>query len=179
MGDFKALLMDEAAVCRALKRISHEIIERNNGIDNICLIGIKRRGVPLAQMIADNIEAIESKEIPVGSVDISLHRDDVSLPKSRNGLPSVEIDFDITNKTVILVDDVLHTGRTVRAALEAVIEFARPAAVQLAVIIDRGHRELPIRGDYVGKNVPTSKSETIAVNIPPYDKILSAELYEG
>ena len=179
MGAFKALLMDEAAICRALKRISHEIVERNNGVDNMCLIGIKRRGVPLAKMIADNIAVIENKTIPVGSVDISLHRDDVLFPKSRDGLPSVEIDFDITNKTVILVDDVLHTGRTVRAALEAVIESARPAAVQLAVIIDRGHRELPIRGDYVGKNVPTSKSETIAVNIPPYDNVLSAELYEG
>lgn len=179
MGDFKALLMDEAAVGRALKRISHEIIERNNGVDNICLIGIKRRGVPLAQIIADNIFAIENKKIPVGSVDISLHRDDVTKPKTDNATSSVAIDFDITNKTVILVDDVLHTGRTVRAALEAVIEAARPSAVQLAVIIDRGHRELPIRGDYVGKNVPTSKNETIAVNVPPYDKVLSAELYEG
>ena len=171
--------MDEAAATRALKRISHEIIEKNNGVENICLIGIKRRGVPLARMIADNIVAIENKKIPVGSVDISLHRDDVAAPTSDNGVPSVEIDFDITNKTVILVDDVLHTGRTVRAALEAVIESARPASVQLAVLIDRGHRELPIRGDDVGKNVPTSKNEIINVNIPPYDKILSVELYEG
>lgn len=176
---FKALLMDEAAVSRALKRISHEIIEKNSGVENICLIGIKRRGVPLAQMIADNIRVIENKTIPVGSVDISLHRDDMAAPLTERGMPSVEIDFDITNKTVILVDDVLHTGRTVRAALEAVIEAARPASVQLAVLIDRGHRELPIRGDYVGKNVPTSKSERINVNIPPYDNILSAELYEG
>lgn len=179
MSFFKALLMDEAAVTRALKRISHEIVEKNNGVENIMLIGIKRRGVPLAQMIADNIAVIENKKIPVGSVDISLHRDDVAVLPSDNGMPSVEINFDITNKTVILVDDVLHTGRTVRAALEAVIESARPAAVQLAVLIDRGHRELPIRGDYVGKNVPTSKNERINVNIPPYDKILSAELYEG
>ena len=176
---FKALLMDEAAVSRALKRISHEIIEKNSGVENICLIGIKRRGVPLAQMIADNIRVIENKKIPVGSVDISLHRDDMAAPLTEHGMPSVEIDFDITNKTVILVDDVLHTGRTVRAALEAVIEAARPASVQLAVLIDRGHRELPIRGDYVGKNVPTSKSEIINVNNPPYDNILSAELYEG
>lgn len=179
MGMFKALLMDEAAAGRALKRISHEIIEKNNGVDNICLIGIKRRGVPIAKMIADNIAAIEDRKIPVGSVDISLHRDDVEVPLRERGTPSVEIDFDITNKTVILVDDVLHTGRTVRAALEAVIESARPASVQLAVLIDRGHRELPIRGDYVGKNVPTSKSERINVKIPPYDEILSAELYEG
>ncbi len=179
MSFFKALLMDEAAVMRALKRISHEIIEKNNGVEKICLMGIKRRGVPLAQMIADNIAAIEDRKIPVGSVDISLHRDDVAVKFNGKGTPSVEIDFDITNKTVILVDDVLHTGRTVRAALEAVIESARPASVQLAVLIDRGHRELPIRGDYVGKNVPTSKSEIINVNIPPYDNILSAELYEG
>ncbi len=176
---FKALLMDEAAVVRALKRISHEIIEKNNGVENICLIGIKRRGVPLAQMIADNIALIENKTIPVGSVDISLHRDDMTVPLTERGIPSVEIDFDIMDKTVILVDDVLHTGRTVRAALEAVIESARPASVQLAVLIDRGHRELPIRGDYVGKNVPTSKSEIINVNIPPYDRNLAVELYEG
>lgn len=175
---FKALLMDEAAVVRAIKRISHEIIEKNNGVENICLIGIKRRGVPLAQMIADNIAVIEDKKIPVGSVDISIHRDDVTVALRDLEKPSVEIDFDITNKTVILVDDVLHTGRTVRAALEAVIESARPASVQLAVLIDRGHRELPIRGDYVGKNVPTSKSERINVKILPYDEILSVELYE-
>ena len=175
---FKALLMDEAAVVRALKRISHEIIEKNNGVENVCLIGIKRRGVPLAQMIANNIAAIEDVKIPVGSVDISLHRDDVAVNPNDKKAPSVEIDFDITDKTVILVDDVLHTGRTVRAALEAVIESARPASVQLAVLIDRGHRELPIRGDYVGKNVPTSKNEIINVNIPPYDKILAVELYE-
>ena len=179
MSFFKALLMDEAAATRALKRIAHEIIEKNNGVENICLIGIKRRGVPLAQMIADNIAVIEDRKIPVGSVDISLHRDDVAVKLDDNGTPSVEINFDITNKTVILVDDVLHTGRTVRAALEAVIESARPASVQLAVLIDRGHRELPIRGDYVGKNVPTSKSEIINVNILPYDKLLSVELYEG
>ena len=179
MGAFKALLMDEAAIGRALKRIAHEIVERNGGVDNICVIGIKRRGVPLAHIIADNIANIENKKIPVGQVDIALYRDDLTEISLDPVVSGVEIDFDITDKTVILVDDVLHTGRTVRAALEAIIKSARPAAVQLAVLIDRGHRELPIRGDYVGKNVPTSKNETIAVNIPPYDKKLSAELYEG
>lgn len=179
MGAFKALLMDEAAIGRALKRIAHEIVERNGGVDNICIIGIKRRGVPLAHIIADNIANIENKKIPVGQVDISLYRDDLTEISLDPVVSGVEIDFDITDKTVVLVDDVLHTGRTVRAALEAIIKSARPAAVQLAVLIDRGHRELPIRGDYVGKNVPTSKSETIAVNIPPYDDKLSAELYEG
>lgn len=179
MGAFKALLMDEAAIGRALKRIAHEIVERNGGVDNICVIGIKRRGVPLAHIIADNIVNIENKKIPVGQVDIALYRDDLTEISLDPVVSGVEIDFDITDKTVILVDDVLHTGRTVRAALEAIIKSARPAAVQLAVLIDRGHRELPIRGDYVGKNVPTSKNETIAVNIPPYDKKLSAELYEG
>ncbi len=171
--------MDDAAITRALKRISHEIVERNGGVDNICIIGIKRRGVPLAQIIADNIECIENKKIPVGQVDIALYRDDLTEISDDPVVSGVEIDFNITDRTVILVDDVLHTGRTVRAALEAIIKAARPAAVQLAVLIDRGHRELPIRGDYVGKNVPTSKSETIAVNVPPYDERLSAELYEG
>ncbi len=179
MAVFKALLMDEAALIRAVRRISHEIVEKNGGVENICIIGIKRRGIPLAQMIADNIELIENKKIPVGSVDVTLFRDDSAGGCSENNVDGVQIDFDITNKKVILVDDVLYTGRTVRAALEAIIKLARPAMVQLAVIIDRGHRELPIRGDYVGKNVPTSKNEKIKVKISPYDDSMSVELYEG
>ena len=179
MSVFKALLMDEAALVRAVRRISHEIVEKNGGVDNICIIGIKRRGIPLAQMIADNIAVIENKKIPVGSVDTTLFRDDSVANCSKSNANGVQIDFDITDKKVILVDDVLYTGRTVRAALEAIMNLARPAAVQLAVIIDRGHRELPIRGDYVGKNVPTSKNEKIRVKIYPYDDCMSVELYEG
>lgn len=179
MVTFKALLMDEAALFRAVRRISHEIIEKNGGVDNVCIIGIKRRGIPLAHMIADNIEKIENKKIPVGSVDVTRFRDDLGGIYSEENADAVEIDFDITDKKVVLVDDVLYTGRTVRAALEAIMKSARPAAVQLAVIIDRGHRELPIRGDYVGKNVPTSKNEKIRVKIAPYDESMSVELYEG
>lgn len=179
MTVFKALLMDEAALIRAIRRISHEIVEKNGGVENVCIIGIKRRGIPLAQMIADNIELIENKKIPVGSVDVTRFRDDSADIYSDQSADGVQIDFDITDKKVILVDDVLYTGRTVRAALEAIMKSARPAAVQLAVIIDRGHRELPIRGDYVGKNVPTSKNEKVRVKISPYDDYLAVELYEG
>ncbi len=170
--------MDSALLERALKRIAHEIIEKNGGCDDLCVIGIKRRGVPLAEMIADNIYEIENRKIPVGSVDITLYRDDLSEISPDPVVSGAQIGFEVTGKKIILVDDVLFTGRTVRAAMEAVMKAGRPACVQLAVLIDRGHRELPIRGDYVGKNVPTSRSETIAVKLPPYDDRLAAELYE-
>ncbi len=174
----KALLMDKSAVERALKRISHEIVEKNNGVDNLYIIGIKRRGVPLSEMLADNIMAIEGVRPPVGSVDISLYRDDLSEVSIDPVITGAKF-ADITDKRVVLVDDVLYTGRTVRAALEALRCFGRPACVQLAVLIDRGHRELPIRGDYVGKNVPTAKSETVAVKLPPYDEVTCVELYSN
>ncbi len=178
MEKFKATLMDEAAVNRALKRISHEILERNSGTENLCIIGIKRRGVSVAKIIADNIYNIEGVRVPCGEIDITYYRDDLSLISEEPVIHNTELPFSVTDKKVVLTDDVLYTGRTVRAALDALTHCGRAAAVQLAVLIDRGHRELPIRGDYVGKNIPTSKSEVIAVKIPPYDDITAAELYE-
>ena len=178
MEKFKSTLMDEAAVNRALKRISHEILERNSGTENLCIIGIKRRGVSVAKIIADNIYNIEGVRVPCGEIDITYYRDDLSLISEEPVIHNTELPFSVTDKRVVLADDVLYTGRTVRAALDALTHCGRAAAVQLAVLIDRGHRELPIRGDYVGKNIPTSKSEVIAVKIPPYDDITAAELYE-
>lgn len=178
MSNYKATILDEAAVGRALKRISHEILERNNGCDEVCLIGIKRRGISIAAKIAENILAIEGKEVPLGTLDITYYRDDLAKKSEEPVLHETQIPFEITGKTVVLVDDVLYTGRTVRAAMEALMEHGRPARVQLAVLVDRGHRELPIRGDYIGKNVPTSRSEHIEVNIPPYDEKVCVELYD-
>ena len=178
MEKFKATLMDEAAVNRSLKRISHEILERNSGTENLCIIGIKRRGVSVAKIIADNIYNIEGVRVPCGEIDITYYRDDLSLISEEPVIHNTELPFSVTDKRVVLTDDVVYTGRTVRAALDALTHCGRAAAVQLAVLIDRGHRELPIRGDYVGKNIPTSKSEVIAVKIPPYDDITAAELYE-
>ena len=178
MEKFKATLMDEAAVARALKRISHEILEKNNGTENLCIIGIKRRGVSLAKILADNIFAIEGVRVPTGELDITFYRDDLTAISPDPVIHPTELEFSVVGKKVVLVDDVLYTGRTVRAALDALMSHGRAAAVQLAVLIDRGHRELPIRGVYVGKNIPTSKNEVIAVKIPPYDDITAAELYE-
>jgi len=175
---YKATLLDEIAISRALKRISHEILERNDGADNICLVGIKRRGIPLAKIIADNIMQIEGSNVPVGSLDITFYRDDLSSFVKDPVIQDTEIPFDIENKIVILVDDVLYTGRTARSAMEGIMKHGRPSSVQLAILIDRGHRELPIRGDYIGKNVPTSKNERISVKIPPYDEITSVELFD-
>lgn len=165
----KAMIMDEAALRRAMARITHEIIERNRGAEQICLLGVKRRGVPLAAMLAENIQRFEGIEVPLGHLDITLHRDDLSERDKQSAAGHCRIPCDIREKTVIIVDDVLYTGRTARAALEAVFANARPKAVQLAVLVDRGHRELPIRPDYVGKNVPTSKSERIAVAVREID----------
>ncbi len=178
MLNFKATLMDAPAIGRALKRISHEILERNNGCSNLCLIGINRRGVPLAEIIAENIEQIEGSPVPVGMLDITFYRDDLSMVSADPVLADCELPFDITGKRVILVDDVLYTGRTVRAALDALKNKGRAEEIQLAVLIDRGHRELPIRGDFVGKNVPTAKSERISVCVPPFDDRTAVELYE-
>lgn len=178
MEKFKATLMDAAAVSRALKRISHEILEKNNGCGELCIIGIKRRGVALANIIADNIYNIEGVRPPTGEIDITFYRDDLTAISPDPVIHSAALTVSIAGKRVVLVDDVLYTGRTVRAAMDAIMRFGRAASIQLAVLIDRGHRELPIRGDYVGKNVPTAKSELIAVKIPPYDSITAAELYE-
>lgn len=165
----KAKIMDEKAIGRAITRISHEIIERNKGIENIVLIGIKTRGVPVASRIADKIENIEGQRVEIGEMDITLYRDDLSKKQIDPVVNSTKIDFDITDKTVVLVDDVLYTGRTVRSALNALMDVGRPKAIQLAVLVDRGHRELPIRADYVGKNVPTSKTEIISVKLNECD----------
>ena len=165
----KAMIMDEAAVGRAMARITHEIIERNRGAEEICLLGVKRRGIPLAATLAENIKRFEGVEVPLGQLDITLHRDDLSEQDKQSAENACLIPCDIRQKTVIIVDDVLYTGRTARAALEAVFAYDRPKAVQLAVLVDRGHRELPIRPDYVGKNVPTSKNEMIEVTVGEFD----------
>lgn len=165
----KAMIMDEAAVGRALARITHEIIERNRGAESLCLLGVKRRGIPLAQTLAENILRFEGVSVPVGVLDITLHRDDLSREDKQGAARACEIPCDVREKTVIIVDDVLYTGRTARAALEAVFSEGRPRAVQLAVLVDRGHRELPIRPDYVGKNVPTAKNEQIDVAVSEID----------
>ena len=165
----KARLMDEAAMNRALMRISHEIVEKNKGAENICLVGILRRGGSLAQRLQKNIEAIENISIPVGCVDISFYRDDLTHIADNPEIKRSELPFDVTGKDIVLVDDVLYTGRTARAAIEAVFSCGRPKSIQFAVLVDRGHRELPIRADFVGKNVPTSHNEMIEVMLPEYD----------
>lgn len=165
----KAKIMDEKAISRAITRISHEIIERNKGVDNVVLIGIKTRGIPVAERIASKIEIIEGQKIQTGQMDITLYRDDLSEKQIDPVVNGTKIDFDITDKIVVLVDDVLYTGRTVRSALNALVDIGRPKSIQLAVLVDRGHRELPIRADYVGKNVPTSKAEIISVKLNECD----------
>ena len=174
---FKALIMDKDALMRALKRISHEILEKNGGSENLCIVGIKSRGVPLAKIIAANIKEIEGVELQVGSLDITMHRDDRKQDSQNAIVNSSDIPFSIAGKKVIMVDDVLYTGRTARAAMEALIILGRPSAIQFAVLIDRGHRELPIRGDYVGKNIPTSLSEEVLVKVPEFDNDMSVCLY--
>ena len=161
--------MDEAAVRRSMTRITHEIIEKNSGTADLVLLGIHRRGMPLAAMLRDNMFRFEEKEVPIGCIDISLYRDDLTELSPLPETGKTEIPCDLTGKTVILVDDVIYTGRTVRAAIEAVFHSGRPKAIQLAVLIDRGHRELPIRADFVGKNLPTSRSELVEVRVPEFD----------
>ncbi|MBE7080969.1 MAG: bifunctional pyr operon transcriptional regulator/uracil phosphoribosyltransferase PyrR [Clostridiales bacterium] len=161
----KRVLMDALAIERALKRISHEIIENNKGVKNIVMLGIAKGGIPVCEKLASNILDIENVKIPIGSLDITNFRDDV-LQNCADNKPSLEsIGFSLQGKDVVLCDDVLYTGRTVRAGIEAVIKLGRPKSIQLAVLIDRGHRELPIRADYVGKNVPTSKEESVSVQM--------------
>ncbi|HPF43681.1 MAG TPA: bifunctional pyr operon transcriptional regulator/uracil phosphoribosyltransferase PyrR [Syntrophomonadaceae bacterium] len=165
----KHILMDEMDMKRALTRITHEIIEKNKGVENVAVIGIRRRGGPLAYRLAERIEAIEGVKIPVGILDITLYRDDLTLMSSQPMVHRTEVHFDINNKIIVLVDDVLYTGRTVRAAMDALIDIGRPQCIQLAVLIDRGHRELPIKADYVGKNVPTSRTEIVEVKVKEFD----------
>jgi pyrimidine operon attenuation protein/uracil phosphoribosyltransferase len=179
--NLKAVILDEQAVRRALTRIAHEIIERNKGIEHCVLVGIKTRGIYLAKRLAERIEQIEGKPIAVGELDITLYRDDLSKV-TNNEEPLVkgsDIPVDINNQKVILVDDVLYTGRTVRAGMDALMDIGRPGQIQLAVLVDRGHRELPIRADYVGKNIPTASSEKIVVQLAEVDQTDQVSIYEN
>ena len=161
-------ILNEDEIRRALTRIAHEVLERNDGADGIALVGMHTRGVPLARRLAASIKEFEGREVPVGTLDIVLYRDDVSQG-SRRVMRPTDISFDVEGLRVILVDDVLFTGRTIRAAMDALNDFGRPSEIQLAVLIDRGHRELPIRPDYVGKNVPTSPDQEVDVRVTEID----------
>lgn len=163
--------LDAEGIKRILQRIAHEIVEKNQGAENLVVIGVRTRGACLAERIAENIRVIEKREIPVGAIDITMYRDDLTEVAEQPVVHSTEIGFDITGKRIILVDDVLFTGRTIRCALDELIDFGRPATIQLAVLIDRGHRELPIRPDFIGKNIPTSKEQSIEVKIKEIDGI--------
>jgi len=163
-------IMDRDDVNRAITRIAHEIIEKNKGTENLCIVGIRTRGAVLAERINESITKIEGAGLPFGILDITLYRDDLTLIDTQPIVHETLIEFDIQDKKVVLVDDVLFTGRTVRAALDALIDFGRPAQIQLAVLIDRGHRELPIRADYVGKNIPTSIDQNVKVMLTETDE---------
>ncbi len=169
-------MMDSDQIRRAVTRLGHEIVERQGGTDGLVLIGIQRRGVVLAQRLADVIAASERVRLPVGALDISLYRDDLSELAKYPIVRPTELPFDITDRTVVLIDDVLFTGRTVRAAMDALIDFGRPRAVRLAVLVDRGHRELPIRADHVGRNLPTARAERVNVHVQELDGIDEVEL---
>lgn len=175
---FKAQIMDQPSFERTLIRISHQIIEKNHGVDNVCLVGIKTRGVPLAKRIAENIKTIEGVDVPVGELDITLYRDDLSTVSDTPVVSDSHVPFSVTGKTIILVDDVIFTCRTARAALDAIMELGRPARVQLFCMIDRGHSELPIKADFVGKNIPTSLSEVVSVKLTETDGETNISIFE-
>lgn len=162
-------ILDQENMRRAILRIAHEIVEKNKGIDKLCLVGIRTRGAVLAERLSECIRSIEGKKVPVGILDITLYRDDLSLVAQQPVVHETTIDFDLNGQKVILVDDVLFTGRTIRAALDALIDLGRPSSIQLAVLVDRGHRELPIRPDYVGKNIPTALEENVKVILKESD----------
>ena len=175
--EFKSDLMDSDALKRCLIRISHQILERNGGTKNLCLVGIKTRGVPIAKIIRENILAIEGTEVPVGTIDISFYRDDIDQNFVDPKITGAALPFDVNGKTIVLVDDVIHTGRTTRAAIDCLLKQGRPAFIQLAAVIDRGHRDLPIRPDFVGKNIPTSREELISVRVPSIDGEFGVKLF--
>ncbi|TFU27107.1 bifunctional pyr operon transcriptional regulator/uracil phosphoribosyltransferase PyrR [Thermus tengchongensis] len=175
---FKAELMNAEEMRRALYRIAHEVVEAGKGVEDLVLVGIHTRGIPLAERIARYIREFEGKEVPVGILDITLYRDDLSEIGVRPQVRQTRIPFDLTGKAVVLVDDVLYTGRTARAALDALMDLGRPRRIYLAVLIDRGHRELPIRADFVGKNVPTARSEVVKVKLAEVDGEDRVELWE-
>ncbi|HET9725256.1 MAG TPA: bifunctional pyr operon transcriptional regulator/uracil phosphoribosyltransferase PyrR [Actinomycetota bacterium] len=164
-----ARILEEAEIRRAVTRIAHEILERNHGASGVVLVGIANRGDDLARRLAAEVERIEGVTPPVGVLDITFYRDDIGMRAEAPEVHETRIDFDITGRTVVLVDDVLFTGRTIRAAMDALVDFGRPTAIQLAVLVDRGHRELPIRADYVGKNVPTRTDEQVRVALKELD----------
>lgn len=166
----RAQLLTADDMDRALMRIAHEIVEKNKGAKNLALIGIRKRGVYLAQRLSEKIKKIEQTEVPLGSLDITFYRDDVGL-QFKPEVFKTEVSFDVTGKDVVLVDDVLYTGRTTRAAMDAIMDFGRPSSIQLAVMIDRGHRELPVKADYVGKNIPTAGREEVKVKLTEEDGI--------
>jgi pyrimidine operon attenuation protein/uracil phosphoribosyltransferase len=165
----KAQVLDTQGIDRALRRIAHEILERGGGTDGLAFVGIRTRGVSLARRIAERLQAIEGVAVPVGALDITLYRDDLGLKAGAPILRGTEIAFAVSGRTIVLVDDVLYTGRTIRAALDAIMDLGRPRLIQLAVLVDRGHRELPIRPDYVGKNLPTSRREIVQVLLREHD----------
>ena len=175
---FKTQIMNEADVDRTLVRLSHQIIEKNNGAEDMCLIGIKTRGVPLANRIAENIFNIEGIRLPVGSLDITMYRDDLSKINIDPVISQSDISFPIEDKTVVLVDDVIFTGRTARAAMDALKDYGRPGKIQLCVLIDRGHAELPIKANFVGKNIPTSMNEVVMVNLREVDHVTGVVINE-
>ena len=176
----KTVVLDQSAIDRALTRIAHEILERNKGGENIVLVGIKTRGVPLAKRLQEKIDHIEQTKVPIGELDITFYRDDLNkaTPYDDPEIESTNINVDIAGKTIILIDDVLYTGRTVRAAMDAVIDVGRPDQIQLGTLVDRGHRELPVRADYVGKNIPTAKQEIIVVKLAEVDDQDEVGIYE-
>ena len=176
MTTIKATLMEEAAVSRAVSRIAHEIVERNDGTEGVALIGIRRRGVPLAHRIAENIARFEGVQVPVGELDIMLYRDDLTAIGDMPRVSRTSVPFSVTDRRIVIVDDVIYTGRTARAAIDAIFALGRPARIQLAVLVDRGHRELPIRADYVGKNIPTSHNEVVAVQLPEFDGVTAVKI---
>lgn len=174
----KATILTADEVRRALTRIAHEIIERNKGAENLALIGVHTRGIPLARRLAEKLSTLEGVDVPTGMLDITLYRDDLSEVAQQPIIRETQVPFDLRDRRVILVDDVLYTGRTVRAALDALIDLGRPAGIQLAVLVDRGHRELPIRADYVGKNLPTAATEVVKVKLQESDGVDSVELWD-
>jgi pyrimidine operon attenuation protein / uracil phosphoribosyltransferase len=172
-------VLDARDITRALTRISHEILERNRGADDLVLLGIPSRGVPLAERIAERMASVEGVSVPVGSLDVTMYRDDLRLKPARTLMPTDIPPGGIDGKTVVLVDDVLYSGRTIRAALDALTEVGRPKGVQLAVLVDRGHRELPIRADFVGKNLPTSLAERVRVSLEAIDGVDSVSILDN
>lgn len=176
--NLKRVIMDENSIERALKRIAYQIMERNKGLENVCLVGIRTRGVPMASKLVDYLNAISEIEVPLGILDITLYRDDLSQVSEQPLIESSEIGFDVDGKTIIIVDDVLFTGRTIRAAISGLLDYGRPGKIELCVLVDRGHHEMPVKADYVGKHVPTSRDEVIKVTFNETDDDEKVRIYQ-